>query len=250
MNKLILLGIFVSASAHAAGKVVDETRQVGDFTGVHVGSGIQAKVETGARGPIVLHGDEDVLKRVRTEIKDAVLTIVIDHSTHDTSTETPTTVTIRLPRASSLGVSGGAKMDAAVPAAENFEIDASGGGRLQLTTAIQPKRFELNSSGGSSTTLAGVETPQAQLHVSGASRVTIAGRVDTAHVELSGAATLDAAGLQVGDLEIDGSGRAHAEVRAQKSVRGSLSGGSRIRVPAAADVRVDTSGGSSVTRDL
>ena len=48
MNKLILLGILVSSSAHAA-KTVDETRQVGEYSGVHVGSGIQAKVETGAQ---------------------------------------------------------------------------------------------------------------------------------------------------------------------------------------------------------
>ncbi len=250
MYRIVVLGIFVSASAYAGGKVVDETRQVGEFTGVHVGSGIQARVETGARGPIALHGDEEVLKHVRTEIKGSILSITIDWDHHSFSTDTPTTVTVRLPRATSLGVSGGAQMDAAVAAADALDIQASGGGRLQLSTAVQTKRFELSASGGSAVKLAGVDTAEAIFSLSGGSRSTLSGRADSARVDLSGAATLDAAALQVGTVEVDGSGHARAEIRATKSVRGSLSGGSRVRVPAAADVRVDTSGGSGVTRDL
>jgi hypothetical protein len=45
-------------------------------------------------------------------------------------------------------------------------------------------------------------------------------------------------------------GGSRAAVRAGKSVTGSLSSGSRVRVPASADVRVETSGGAGVLRDL
>ncbi|HKA91144.1 MAG TPA: DUF2807 domain-containing protein [Haliangiales bacterium] len=250
MYRIVVLGVLISSSAFAGGKVVDESRQVGDFTGVHVGSGIQARVETGARGPIALRGDEEVLKHVRTQVKGSVLTIDIDWDRRETSTDIPTTVTVRLPSATSLGVSGGAQMDASVPAAEELEIHASGGGRLKLSTVVQTKRFLLDASGGSGVTLAGVQAGTAELHLSGGSRSTLSGRADSARAALSGAATLDAAGLQVDTLDVGGSGHARAEIRALKSVRGSLSGGSRVRVPAAADVRVGTSGGAAVTQDL
>ena len=186
---------------------------------------------------------------MRTEVKDSVLTITMDWN-GTVTTSTPTMVTVRLPKATSLGVSGGAQMEAAVPAAESFRVDASGGGRLTLSTAVAPKRFELHTSGGSSVKLAGVETGDASFNLSGGSRASLGGRADNLHAALSGASTLDAPSMKVGILDVEASGHARAEVRVGKSVHGTLSGGSRVRVPPGVDVNIEASGGSGVTTDL
>jgi len=248
MHKLLLVSVLVSASVAAAAPT-DEARTVGEFTGVHVGSGIQAKVETAASPQVVLHGEPEVLKRVLTEVKGGMLQVVLDPASR-MGPDSPVSVTVRMSRASSLAVSGGARMEAAVPATETFEVNSSGGGKLSLTTAVTPKRLALNASGASTITLAGVEAGQATFALSGRARATVAGKADAVRASISGGADLDAAGFQAGTLDIDASGGARAAVRAGKSVTGSLSGGSRVRVPASADVRVETSGGAGVQRDL
>jgi hypothetical protein len=248
MNKLLVALLSVSASVAGAAPA-DEQRTVGEFTGVHVGSGIQAKVETAASPSVVLHGEPDVLKRVRTDVKGGVLQVIFDPSSRPW-TDSAVSVTVRMSRASSLAVSGGAQMEAAVPATETFQVDSSGGGRLALTSAIAAKKFALNASGGSRITLAGVDSAQASFDLSGQARATVSGKADGVRVSMSGQSDLDAAGLQAVSLAVDGSGGSRAAVRAGKSVTGSLSGGSRIRVPASADVRVETTGGADVLRDL
>ena len=248
MHKLVLLLVVVSASVAGAAPA-DESRSVGEFTGVHVGSGIQAKVETAASPSVVLRGEPDVLKHVLTEVKGGILQVVFDASNRAWA-DSAVSVTVKMSRASSLGVSGGAQMEAAVPATDAFRVDSSGGSRLTLTTAITAKTFALAASGGSAINLAGVDSAEASFDLSGRARTTVSGKADGVRVSISGGADLDAARLQAGSLDVDGSGGSRAAVRAGKSVTGSLSGGSRVRVPASADVRVETSGGAGVQRDL
>jgi len=243
-TSLFVVALVLSGTAHA-----DVTRKVPDFTGVQVAAGIHATVETGAFAPITLRGDDAVLKTISTEVKDGTLYIGWEPNTH-LSREGKVTAIVRMPRATSLGVSGGAQMEASVPAGDTFAIAASGGGTLKLTNKVTTKRFSLSVSGGSRTTLAGVDAVDMSIAISGGSRVSFGGKGGSANATLSGAAILDAEMLQVDTLSVEGSGGSRAELRATRQVSGALSGGSRVRVSKSADVRVSLSGGSQVDRDL
>jgi hypothetical protein len=85
--------------------------------------------------------------------------------------------------------------------------------------------------------------------LSGAAIVTLAGRASSLELDLSGASELRGAKLQVSELDIDGSGGSMAIVRAGH-VRGSLSGGSRLRVGADAQGNVKVSSGAGMERRL
>src|SRR5262249_49698384 len=113
------------------GHVSDQSRNVGHFTGVQVSAGIQARIETGPDGPITVHAEDEVLPRVRTEIKGTTLFIGFEPNSH-IHTQEAVKVSIRMPSANLLGVSGGAEIEGNVVAADALRLDASGGGHIRL----------------------------------------------------------------------------------------------------------------------
>ncbi len=231
-----------------AGRVVEESRNVGEFTGVHVGAGIHAKIVEGGFGPIGVRGEEDALRKLRLEIKDGTLVINYEKNS-DLELDTPTTVAIRMPRARTLGASGGSKVEASVPAGDELSLHASGGAELHLTRAVRTRELEVHVSGAARLNVAGVETGEAEMHLSGAAQLALGGRAESLELQISGAAQLDAARFEVRSVEVTGSGGAMAAIRAGRAT-GSLSGGAHVRVPAGAETSINGSGGARVTRDL
>ena len=55
-----------------SGNVVEQSRNVGDFSSVHVASGIQVKIEPGRPGPIVLRGEDNILPLVKTDVEGVI----------------------------------------------------------------------------------------------------------------------------------------------------------------------------------
>jgi Putative auto-transporter adhesin, head GIN domain len=231
----------------AGGHIAEQSRNVGTFTGVQVAAGIQARIEAGALGPITVRGPDDVLPHLRTEVKGSQLVIGFEPGSSGHS-NAPVTVAIRMPRADQLGVSGGAEIEANVPAADGLELHASGGGHIRLTAAVKPQKLVIAASGGAEITLAGTESASVQAHGSGGAVLTMAGKADSLTLDLSGGTQVHAGKLWVGSLEVHGSGGGEAEVNAGRQVRGSLSGGTTLRVAASAQVDVRTSGGAEVIR--
>lgn len=243
-----LFFLTVLAGAARADGPIDENRRVADFSGVQVGSGIRATVETGTPATVVLHGTAAALTHVQTEVKDGVL-IVRRAPDHPGMERGAISVSVRMPKADSLGVSGGSSMQADVPAAETLDLSASGGGELVLAAKVRPKTLALHASGGSHVSATGIDGARAAIQLSGAATVELAGKIAEAAVQLSGGSRLDAAGLTVTSLAIAGSGGSEAAIRAG-AVTGSLSSGSRVRVPSSAQVQVQASHGSAIVQDL
>jgi hypothetical protein len=226
----------------------DESRSVPEFNGVHVGSGFKARVETGDQA-VVLRGDPAVLRLVVTEVKDGKLSVQFDPEL-DERPKGEVRVEVRLPRATSLGTSGGAEMQAAVPFGNSLGLAASGGSKLKVQSPVRVSALSIAVSGGSTISAGSVDTASTSIAMSGSSRISVTGRGGDLNLAISGASELDAAGLAVDDLSVHASGSSTAAVRVGAVVDGALSGGSRVRVPSSARVSVITSGGAQVLQDL
>ena len=216
MYRLLMLLVWFQGS----GKVIEQPRNVPDFTAVHVSAGIQARVSEGPRS-VIVHGDDNVVALVRTEVKGSQLEIGWQPHMGDINSKTPIEVIVRAPKIDELGASGGAGIDAgSLGAKDTFRIQASGGGHIKV--AANAKQLDAQGSGGAV--------------------LTVEGRIDQMNVHVSGGSVLKGNHLQAGALELHGSGGADVRVEVDGNVRGSLSGGSTARVGPRAKVDVQTSG--------
>jgi hypothetical protein len=87
------------------------------------------------------------------------------------------------------------------------------------------------------------------LQASGASIVRISGTVERLDLRLSGASLADITSTSISTATVTVSGASSADFdEGTARIDGSLSGASRLSVAAATDVRVDTSGASSINR--
>ncbi|HYV66467.1 MAG TPA: DUF2807 domain-containing protein [Myxococcales bacterium] len=220
----VLSGILLAAGSALA---ASEDRDVPSFDSVHIASGIRAKVEIGARRPVHLEANPDVLQTIETRVEDG--TLHVGFKPHSGLWNTgEVRVSIQTPELRAVAGSGGAVVRATFTRATESAISASGGSEIHVR---------------------GVDAKDLAVEGSGGSRVDVSGRVDQLSLQLSGGSHFDARQFEAKDIHVQGSGGSIAEVRANGKVRGSLSGGSEMHVRGGARASVSTSGGSEISVD-
>jgi hypothetical protein len=115
--------------------------------------------------------------------------------------------------------------------------------RVTITVA---NLTDIEVSGASTIEVSGIQASGMRLDASGASTVRASGRADTLDAEASGASRLRLSDLAVRDAEVDASGASTIELQVSGTLSGEASGASSVRYTGTPDVRVRTSGASSV----
>jgi hypothetical protein len=199
---------------------------VPDFRGVAVSHGIRAEVKVGPKS-VRLEGDKDELARVKLEVKDGVLRTQVESGSSWFS-KGPKNVRLYVtsPRVESVAASGGANVDAQATRVDSFAVAASGGSEVDLT---------------------GVDSQNLQVAASGGSQVDLEGRASELNVIGSGGSVIEAGNLKSDSLQVTASGGTRIEASPERSIQGSLSGGSTVKAgKKPASVQVNSSGGSQV----
>jgi len=218
----LLLSACAFAQVTGNGVSREEAREVADFTGVHVGSGLQAQVTVGPRA-VRVSGDENLVALVRTEVVDGKLEVALEKGTRVRGTG-KLRVTISSPRVTSVGSSGGAQVRAEVGSTDSFAAAASGGGEL---------------------TVRGVASSKLAVSASGGAKVTVQGRTDALAVEASGGSKVHAGDLSVKVLAVTASGGSSVQSNPSDNIAAQLSGGSTVRVNSAPAQRAVSASGDS-----
>jgi hypothetical protein len=220
----VLSGVFLAASGALA---ASEDREVPDFDSVHVASGIRATIAVGARKPVHLEADKDVLDAIETRVEQGTLHVGFKPRSRIWNTG-EMLVSIQTPELHAVAGSGGAVV------------------RATLTRAVESA---IAASGGSEVHVRGVDARQLAVVGSGGAILDVSGRADELQLQLSGGSHFDARQFEARDVHVQGSGGSVAELRASGKVRGGLSGGSEMHVRGGARARVATSGGSEISVD-
>ena len=220
----VLAGILFAASAALAAA---EDREVPAFDSVHVASGIRATVAVGARKPVHLEADEDVLETIETRVEDRTLHVGFK------------------PR-SRIWSSGEVTVSVQTP--ELHAVAGSGGAMVRATFTRWPE-CAISASGGSEVHVRGLDARQLAVEGSGGAILDVSGRADQLELQLSGGSHFDARQFEARNVDVQGSGGSVAELRASGKVRGALSGGSEMHVRGGARASVATSGGSELSVD-
>src|SRR5262245_28686581 len=223
---LVVPLLLLAPSAFDATPDTGATRDVPDFDGVEVGTGLKAKVTVGPKS-VRISGDEKRVAEVQTEVVNGTLQVRLEKKGWFGSTSSRgIEVTISSPQVKYVGASGGADVEAEATATETFRAEASGGGEVYVRN-VDAKKLSVETSGGG--------------------EVTVKGRADTLDAEASGGAEVHAQGLSLKALIVDASGGASVEANPTDSIEADLSGGCSVHVESTPAQRsISASGGSSV----
>ena len=240
---VVSLGI---GSTRGSGNIKEETREVGAFSGISVGNGIQATVTIAPNTSVVLRGDDNLLPMIQTEVVNGKLTAEVRSGSGISPTQ-PIKLTVVTPKLTSASASGGARLTADATAGPEFTGEASGGAKVSIK-GVDSKALVAKASGGGTLELSNIKVDSADVDGSGGATIWLAGTVKTLKTHLSGGAGLKAQDAPVEALRVQASGGSRVYAKASSELSAELSGGATIHLKGKnpSKRQVDTSGGSKV----
>jgi hypothetical protein len=160
---------------------VERTREVGSFSRIEAGGGVQVHVTIGQAGPIVVHAQENIQDKVSTEVRsDGTLRI---EAKEDFVVADPVVIEATTPELTAISLSGGATAELDGLQADMLDLSLSGGARATISgtaTAVT-----ISARGGSTASLYGLESGTVTVNLDGGA---------TAEVQASGSVTGSASG--------------------------------------------------------
>jgi hypothetical protein len=147
-----------------SGEVKSETRQASAFSRIDVTAGIGVTVRIGSAQTLEVRAQENILPLIATDVQGATLRI---HSTQGYTTSEGVHVTIVTPALAGISMSGGSQGQIAGIAADDLEIELSGGSGL--TASGTARTVTAKASGGSRGTLSDLSATTVTVVMTGGS---------------------------------------------------------------------------------
>ena len=195
------------------GNVVEETRDISGFTGIHVSSGIDVYLSEGKNFEVWVEADENLLEVIETELKGDMLVVGTDH------------VSIRKARSK--------KVHVTLPELESLKISSAGDCEGQTPFHCGDLRLDISSAGD--LTLE-VEADRIDLDISSSGDARIAGKAGDFDVSLSSAGDLHAFDLVAGKVSVNVSSAGDDRVHATDEISMSASSAGNIYYKGDAEV--------------
>jgi len=184
------------------GHVIKQKRDVAEFTGIKVGSGIDVFLTQGGPLSVEVEADENLQETILTEVAGSVLNISTKKSIRMAKTKK---VFITCKTLESIEISSAGNVTGVTPFKTNkLDIEMSSAGDL---------RFE-------------VEANEITISISSAGNAYLKGKTDTLKAELSSAGDLNAFDLEAikGDISVSSAGNARVYVTGEASFHSSSAG--------------------------
>ena len=246
----LLFVMFFSVSAFAqsvkgSGKVVkDDNRKVGNFTKIHVASGIDGFVKQGNENKIVIEADDNIIKLVKTEVKDGTLKVYIDKNVKKT---TKLNVYITAKTIEGLHASSGADLVVeTVIKGKSLACKATSGADLYVSAEVD--NFNGSSSSGADLEIKNLTANSVNLKVSSGADLEIeAGSAKSVNASASSSGDIDAIGFTTETCNANASSGSDIEIHVTKSLNAKASSGADITYKGSPTVEKKTSSGGDVS---
>jgi len=208
------------------GNVVTQTRNLREFSGIKVSSGIQVFLTKGDMQSIEVETDENLQEWIRTDVDGGILNIYCEK-------------TIRLAKTK--------KVNIVCESIEN--IDISSGGRITGLTNFEAEKLDIEISSGGQLSYE-THASEIEISLSSAGRAEIKGTTGKLKADLSSAGELRAYDLESGscDVSVSSAGVAHVSVKDEASFKASSAG--RIHYMGEPKIQeINTSSAGSVNKN-
>jgi len=226
---ILLCSLYSCKPVVGGGPVKSENRAAGSFSAIHISAPVNAviTVQPGAAPSVQLSGYENLLKEIKTEIRNNELTISLPDGMH-VQTDKDVTANITVPALTALDISG----------ASNAEINGK----------ITGNEFTVDISGSGNVTAADISVNKFSIDVSGSGNADItAGNVREAAYEVSGSGSISAFGLQVQDAQASVSGAGNIELTATQKLDADISGAGNVQYKGHPQISQDLSGAGAIS---
>ncbi|MCD4710493.1 MAG: DUF2807 domain-containing protein [Bacteroidales bacterium] len=177
------------------GNVVEETRDLSGFTGVHVSSGIDVWLSEGKSFEVTVEADENLHEVILTEMNGNLLVVKTDR------------VNIRNAKSK--------KVHVTLPKLSELKISSAGDCVGQTTFGCDELNLSISSAGDLSLE---VEAGKIDMDISSSGDARISGSADILNVNLSSAGDLHAFDLIAGRVDVDVSSAGDARVHATEEI--------------------------------
>nr|WP_314495242.1 DUF2807 domain-containing protein [uncultured Chryseobacterium sp.] len=207
-----------------------ETRNVGEFSGIEVSTGVNVVFKQENQTSLKVLADSDKLQYVITKVENGVLKVYIDNKGAKKVKFKNLSVNISSPRMDNIKTSSGANFTVVNLIRENnMRIDASSGSSVSGNFTVN-NTSDLNVSSGSNLKL-NVTSGKIVLKSSSGSGANIEGNADIGIIDVSSGATVKAENLHfnVAEVESTSGSSASVSVKDKMSVKASSGGSVRYR---------------------
>jgi hypothetical protein len=224
---VLIPAVLLSACAFAQatvgnGVAREETREVADFDGVEVSSGLSVQVKVGPKA-VRVSGDENLVALVRTQVADGKLEVGLKENSRIRNSS-KVRITISTPQLKSVEASGGAAVEAEAASTESFAASASSGSAIDVLN-LDAKQVAVEASSGAS--------------------VELKGRANALAVEASSGSHVDCEQLSLKSMTVEASSGSKVEANPSERIVAEVSSGSSVQVDSSPAQRVVSSTGGS-----
>jgi hypothetical protein len=228
---ITILFLTICASSIYA-QTTEETRNVSNFKGIRISSGIDLYIKQGSVESVRIVGDKDKMEKVKTEKEGDILRIYAGSSRgwfnfdFDWSNKKTIKAYVTVKNLNSLAATGGS--------------DVFSEGKLDLI------KLDIKATGGSDVKL-DLDTDELTCETTGGSDVTLSGTATVFRASTTGGSDLKANNLRTNFCSVSSTGGSDAHVWAEKEISISATGGSDVYHKGGARVvQSNTTGGSDV----
>ena len=168
---LLLIALFVGCKGtgvKGTGNVVDEKRSINEFDEVSISGAYNVDVYVGDEPSIEISGEDNLLQYIVTEVDGRELSIYNDRSI---SPRKRIVIKLHTPSLKYISTSGASNIYAEAIYSDNFEINLSGAGSIELNGDVES--FEANLSGAGSLGARDLIAKYVEVNISGASSADI-----------------------------------------------------------------------------
>jgi hypothetical protein len=226
-----------------------EARNVDSFSKINFGFAGTLYLKQGSPQKVELEGDEDILKRIETEVSGGKLRIgTEDKWLRRNLNGQKITVYITVPEIKGIAVSGsGNVVGQSTIQTDDLDLNVSGSGSLKIDFDAKGavdadvsgsgdldingncKRFDSDVSGSGRVNLSGKIADTANFGISGSGKIYASGSADVVKTDISGSGKVLASDLQANRCEVRISGSGDVEINVQEELNANISGSGSVR---------------------
>lgn len=134
-----------SSAVQGSGVAATQTREVSAFTGVELAGANDVTVRAGRERSVAVHGDDNLLGRVTTEVEDGNLVIGLTPGSFET--KSPMRVEVSVPSLEDLTLTGSGILSITGIEAESMKVTLSGSGIVRASGTVTRLDVDVPGSG-------------------------------------------------------------------------------------------------------
>ena len=205
-----------------------ESRNVGEFSGIEVSTGIDVVFKQENATNLRVFADSDKLQYIITKVENGVLKVYIDNKGAKKMKFKNLSVNISSPKMDNIKTSSGANFTVVNSIKENnLRIDASSGSSVSGKFTVNNTTDFSVSSG--SNVKANVTSGKISVKSSSGSSINLEGNSDIGMIDVSSGAVVKADNLRINNAEVESTSGSSASVNVKDKMRVKASSGGSVR---------------------